>query len=120
MDRKLVLKRFKEVEKLLLKKLKSSSINFSDNDDEQKIKLNIKSHIKTLGEIKALFSEYELLAKKLQDYDDGDEQKFLSKNEEHSQKPNKIQKINVKNTLENKSDKKSVKKEVDLSTNFSK
>ncbi len=124
MDKSLAIKKFKEVEKKLLKMLKNSAIEFSENDSEEIVKQNIKKHIEVLKDVKALFDEYEMLAKKIQSYDDGDDsQMALLVSEESAQmvqkgeKKSKLEKIPSKNATKTKDFN---KKDVDLSTNFSK
>lgn len=81
MNSKKIEKEFKEVEKKLIKLLKSASLNFSDVDDEITTKENIKNHIKKVVQAKLLFEEYEKLAQKLYDIDDEDDDLVLKKSQ---------------------------------------
>ena len=81
-ERRKIEKEFKEIEKKLVKLLKSASLKFSESDDEETTKENIKNHIDKVLQAKALFEEYESLAKKLQNFDDEDDKVELSKSDE--------------------------------------
>ena len=81
MENNSLLKEFKKTEKKLIKILKSNPLVFSEKDEGERLKDNIKVYIEKIKEAKKLFSEYEKLAKKIQDFDDEDENLVLKKQE---------------------------------------
>lgn len=89
-------KEFKEIEHKLIKLLKSASLNICDGDDSEKTKALIRSHIEKVNEAKGLFERYEILAKKLQNFDDDNETQSLEKSEEM---------LEVKNIAKSKNEK---------------
>ena len=76
------LKEFKTVEKKLLKLLNQSKIDFDNFGSSASVRNSIKRQIERVEEAKVLLEKYETIARKIQNFDDEDEQTELIKNEE--------------------------------------
>lgn len=76
-----LIERFKQVESEIVSILKDNPIDFNETDDKFAIKKAIKEYLKKMNRAKRLFSEYEEIAKQIEDanHDDEDESAELSK-----------------------------------------
>lgn len=115
------LKKFKETEKKLLKKLKEASINLSEDASRDVILKAIREHIVKLNDLEVLFEKYESMAKKFAGETEDDSQSMLEK---HYIDEKKLKQVfnEKKNKINKNSESKGVrkKKNIDNTTNFSK
>lgn len=110
MTSKEIEKEFKEIEKKLIKILKSATLKISDNDDEVKTKEQIKKHIEKVNEARVLFEKYETLARQIHGYDDDDDNLVLAKSEPESQAQMKLDERKTKPVSTENKEKSSQKK----------